>query len=72
MTAQLIDGKLLSATVRESLIARIKAAGRPVRLDAVLVGSDRAAAIYAENQAKTCTACPMARATTTSRAASSS
>jgi methylenetetrahydrofolate dehydrogenase (NADP+)/methenyltetrahydrofolate cyclohydrolase len=27
-----------------------------VRLDAVLVGSDRAAAIYAENQAKTCAA----------------
>ena len=56
MSAQLIDGKLLSATVRESLIARIKAAGRPVRLDAVLVGSDRAAGIYAENQAKTCAA----------------
>ena len=56
MSAQLIDGKLLSATVRESLVARIKAAGRPVRLDAVLVGSDRAAAIYAENQAKTCAA----------------
>ena len=56
MTAQLIDGKLLSATVREALIARIKAAGRPVRLDAVLVGSDRAAGIYAENQAKTCAA----------------
>ncbi|MEY5060253.1 MAG: hypothetical protein RIS45_174 [Planctomycetota bacterium] len=56
MTAQLIDGKLLSATVRESLIARITAAGRPVRLDAVLVGGDRAAGIYAENQAKTCAA----------------
>jgi hypothetical protein len=55
-TATIIDGKQLSATVRETLVARIKAAGRPVRLDAVLVGSDRSAAIYAENQAKTCTA----------------
>jgi len=54
--ARIIDGKLLSAAVRETLITRIKAAGRPVRLDAVLVGSDRAAAIYAENQAKTCAA----------------
>jgi methylenetetrahydrofolate dehydrogenase (NADP+) / methenyltetrahydrofolate cyclohydrolase len=56
MTARIIDGKELSARVRENLVARIKAAGRPVRLDAVLVGSDRAAAIYAENQAKTCAA----------------
>jgi len=54
--ARIIDGKLLSAAVRETLVTRIKAAGRPVRLDAVLVGSDRAAAIYAENQAKTCAA----------------
>lgn len=56
MSARIIDGKLLSAAVRETLVTRIKAAGRPVRLDAVLVGSDRAAAIYAENQAKTCAA----------------
>ncbi|MFN9124251.1 MAG: bifunctional 5,10-methylenetetrahydrofolate dehydrogenase/5,10-methenyltetrahydrofolate cyclohydrolase [bacterium] len=56
MSAKIIDGKELSARVREDLVARIKAAGRPVRLDAVLVGSDRAASIYAENQAKTCAA----------------
>ncbi|MEY3144294.1 MAG: hypothetical protein RLY21_2787 [Planctomycetota bacterium] len=56
MSAKIIDGKELSARVREDLIARIKAAGRPARLDAVLVGNDRAAAIYAENQAKTCAA----------------
>ena len=56
MSAKIIDGKDLSARVRENLIARIKAAGRPARLDAVLVGNDRAAAIYAENQAKTCAA----------------
>ena len=56
MSAKIIDGKELSARVREDLVARIKVAGRPARLDAVLVGSDRAAAIYAENQAKTCAA----------------
>ncbi len=33
---------------------RIEVAKRSVRLDAVLVGDDRAAAIYAQNQAKTC------------------
>jgi methylenetetrahydrofolate dehydrogenase (NADP+)/methenyltetrahydrofolate cyclohydrolase len=56
VSARIIDGRELSATVRESLVARIRAAGRPARLDAVLVGSDRAASIYAENQAKTCAA----------------
>ena len=54
MTARIIDGKALSAKVRADLVTRIEAGKRPVRLDAVLVGSDRAAAIYAENQAKTC------------------
>ncbi|MGA1224422.1 MAG: bifunctional 5,10-methylenetetrahydrofolate dehydrogenase/5,10-methenyltetrahydrofolate cyclohydrolase [Phycisphaerales bacterium] len=56
MSAKLIDGRALSAAVRESLGRRIESSGRPVRLDAVLVGSDRAATIYAENQAKTCKA----------------
>ena len=56
MTAQLIDGKVLSARVREKLVLRIKSSMRPVRLDAVLVGNDRSASIYAENQAKTCAA----------------
>ncbi len=56
MSAVVIDGKALSAAVRERLVARIKQANRPVRLDAVLTGNDRAAGIYAENQAKTCAA----------------
>jgi methylenetetrahydrofolate dehydrogenase (NADP+)/methenyltetrahydrofolate cyclohydrolase len=53
-SAVLIDGKRLAEEIRRSLAARVAAAGRRVRLDAVLVGDDRAAAIYAENQAKTC------------------
>jgi methylenetetrahydrofolate dehydrogenase (NADP+)/methenyltetrahydrofolate cyclohydrolase len=56
MSASIIDGKELSARVRADLVTRIQEANRPVRLDAVLVGSDRAASIYAENQAKTCAA----------------
>ena len=52
--ARIIDGKALSETVRNSLRSRIAVAGRPVRLDALLVGDDRAAGIYAMNQATTC------------------
>jgi methylenetetrahydrofolate dehydrogenase (NADP+)/methenyltetrahydrofolate cyclohydrolase len=52
--AAIIDGKALSEEIRQSLRARITSAKRPVRLDAVLVGDDKSAAIYVENQAKTC------------------
>jgi methylenetetrahydrofolate dehydrogenase (NADP+)/methenyltetrahydrofolate cyclohydrolase len=52
--ARIIDGKHLSEAVRADLRARIAASGRAVRLDAVLVGDDRAAGIYAMNQARTC------------------
>ena len=52
--ARIIDGKHLSEVVRADLRARIAASGRAVRLDAVLVGDDRAAGIYAVNQARTC------------------
>ena len=54
MAAQIIDGKALSERVRGDLRARIAASGRPVRLDALLVGDDRPAEIYALNQARTC------------------
>ena len=52
--ARLIDGKRLSEEIRASIRVRIAVAGRPVRLDAVLVGDDRSAGLYAENQARTC------------------
>ena len=54
MPAKIIDGKAIGAQVRMEIRKRIEAAKRSVRLDAVLVGNDRAAAIYAQNQAKTC------------------
>lgn len=54
MSARMIDGKALGALVRATLRTRIAQSGRKVRLDAVLVGNDRSAAIYAQNQAKNC------------------
>jgi len=54
MGARMIDGKQLGAAVRASLRERISRSGRSVRLDAVLVGDDSAASIYAHNQARTC------------------
>ncbi len=52
--AQLIDGKALGRAVRDSIAKRVAEAVRPVRLDAVLVGSDRSAELYARNQESTC------------------
>ncbi len=57
MTARLIDGRALAKQVKAELARRVeqlKGRGRNVRLDAVLVGTDSAAAIYARNQCKAC------------------
>ncbi|MBX3406642.1 MAG: bifunctional 5,10-methylenetetrahydrofolate dehydrogenase/5,10-methenyltetrahydrofolate cyclohydrolase [Phycisphaeraceae bacterium] len=58
MPARIIDGKALGQKYRDDIAARaakLRAAGRPVRLDAVLVGGDDDAAHqYAESQARTC------------------
>jgi methylenetetrahydrofolate dehydrogenase (NADP+)/methenyltetrahydrofolate cyclohydrolase len=54
MSARILDGKALSAEVRAQVRERIRASGRPARLDAVLVGNDAAAELYAQNQARTC------------------
>lgn len=58
--ASVIDGNALATTFRERIRSRaeaLRASGAQVRLDAVLVESgDNAARVYAENQAKTCTA----------------
>jgi methylenetetrahydrofolate dehydrogenase (NADP+)/methenyltetrahydrofolate cyclohydrolase len=57
MSAKIIDGKALSAAIRESVkgeVAALKAAGKPVRLVALLVGENEAARVYAENQRKNC------------------
>lgn len=54
MTARIIDGKALGAQVRSDIRTRVGQAHRSVRLDAVLVGTDRSATIYAQNQARNC------------------
>src|SRR5271168_2302917 len=57
MPAQLIDGKALSATIRDKVaaeVAALKSQGKPVRLIAILVGDNSAAQVYAENQRRTC------------------
>jgi methylenetetrahydrofolate dehydrogenase (NADP+)/methenyltetrahydrofolate cyclohydrolase len=52
--ARIIDGKALGQSVRSLIARRVSEASRQVRLDAVLVGTDRAAEIYARNQKSTC------------------
>lgn len=55
-TARTIDGRALGTVVRTAIAERIAADDRPVRLDAILVGEDRSAALYAANQERTCAA----------------
>lgn len=57
MAAKPIDGKALAAAMRQRVsegVAQLKAAGKVVRLVAILVGDNPAAQVYAENQKKTC------------------
>ncbi len=61
MSARIIDGKEIARGVRASVaerVRRLRDAGRPPRLDAVLVDCDPSGAsrVYAENQRKTCDA----------------
>ena len=55
--AQIIDGKALAKQVKQqtaSRIALLRKQDRSVRLDAILVGIEGAASIYARNQGKMC------------------
>jgi methylenetetrahydrofolate dehydrogenase (NADP+)/methenyltetrahydrofolate cyclohydrolase len=57
MTARLIDGKVLAASLRSDLvprIARVAAAGQQPGLAVVLVGDDPASAIYVRNKIQAC------------------
>lgn len=57
MSAKIIDGKALSATLRNTIAGEVKTLteqGKPVHLTALLVGEQPAARVYAENQAKSC------------------
>ena len=55
--AKIIDGRTMAADVKRQMAQRVAALdsrGRSVRLDAVLVGQDSGAALYARNQGKMC------------------
>ncbi|HIN09084.1 MAG TPA: bifunctional 5,10-methylenetetrahydrofolate dehydrogenase/5,10-methenyltetrahydrofolate cyclohydrolase [Phycisphaerales bacterium] len=55
--ATIIDGRKLAKAVRGELtgrVARLNGEGRSVQLDAVLIGSDQGAQLYAKNQATAC------------------
>ena len=57
MTARLIDGKALAASIRASLaprIARARDAGEAPGLAVVLVGEDPASAVYVRNKIQAC------------------
>jgi methylenetetrahydrofolate dehydrogenase (NADP+)/methenyltetrahydrofolate cyclohydrolase len=57
--ATIIDGRALAKAVKDSLaerVTKLKSARKHVRLDAVLVGGDQGAHLYAKNQAKACSA----------------
>jgi methylenetetrahydrofolate dehydrogenase (NADP+) / methenyltetrahydrofolate cyclohydrolase len=57
MAAQIIDGKLVARTIRESLtaeVAQLKAKGIEPGLAAVLVGENPASVIYVRNKRKAC------------------
>ncbi len=57
MTARIIDGKALAASIRSSLAPRIEraaAAGQRPGLAVVLVGDDAASAVYVRNKIQAC------------------
>ncbi len=57
MPAQIVDGKALAASIRSQTaqqVQELRAEGIHVRLDAVLVGQDDAAVIYARSQQTRC------------------
>ena len=62
MTAQIIDGKALSAQVRTEVtqrVAALKAQGVTPGLAVILVGDNPASQVYVRNQVKACTDCGM-------------
>ena len=62
MTAQIIDGKALSAQVRTEVtqrVASLKAQGVTPGLAVILVGDNPASQVYVRNKVKACTDCGM-------------
>ena len=62
MTAQIIDGKALSAQVRTEVtqrVAALKAQGVTPGLAVILVGDNPASQVYVRNKVKACADCGM-------------
>jgi len=59
MSARLIDGKAVAASIRERLATEVatfhQATGRTPKLSAILVGSDPASTVYIRNKEQACT-----------------
>src|SRR5438034_474195 len=64
MTATIIDGKAIAATIRAEVAGRVEAfaarSGRPPGLATVLVGDDPASAVYVANKQRACAEVGMA------------
>ena len=57
MTAKILDGKVMSAEIRESIavrVAKMKESGIIPGLAVILVGNDPASEIYVRNKQKAC------------------
>lgn len=55
--AQLIDGKKISAEIKDELkekVAALKAEGREITLAVIQVGNDKASTVYVGNKKKAC------------------
>lgn len=57
MAAQIIDGKAVSAKVKEEVRQEIEREGLDVGLAVVIVGDDPASRVYVNNKKKACEVC---------------
>lgn len=57
MAAQILDGKALSARIKEDLAEEIKEKGIKPGLAVIIVGNDPASRVYVNNKKKACKAC---------------
>ena len=57
MAAQILDGKALSAKIKENLAEEIKEKGIKPGLAVIIVGNDPASRVYVNNKKKACEVC---------------
>ncbi|MBQ8930964.1 MAG: bifunctional 5,10-methylene-tetrahydrofolate dehydrogenase/5,10-methylene-tetrahydrofolate cyclohydrolase, partial [Ruminiclostridium sp.] len=55
----IIDGKAVSATVKEDIRAEIEREGLEVGLAVIIVGNNQASRVYVNNKKKACEVCGM-------------